>query len=192
MARLDAIEAKIGGATDSAAEEETPAEESEEVLDAGEDLEEFLEEEAPEGTPSKDSRKALDSRFLGESMKDTIALAEILAPGIKMPTYDRMAKPGQTAKKICSLRRKAVDQALAMDTSSAMFADLTGGKKVDTSRMTCDAIRTLFRSAAAIKRLSNNSQGVRDSIQNLQAVKTHVKTLEEINAANKAFYASNK
>jgi len=185
--RLEALEARIGKSTDS---EESA---TEAALDDGEELEEFLEEEAPEGIPAKDARKARDSRYLGESMKDTVAMAEILAPGIKVPTYDSRSTPSITAKKICSLRRQALDIAYAVPANRAMFSDIIGNKKLDTSRMTCDAIRTVFKTASALKRQSNNGMGVRDSIMNLQAVKpAKPMTIEDINAANAAYYTSKK
>lgn len=185
--RLDALESKLNAS--SMDSEEEP---EEEFKDDGEELEEFLEEEAPDGIPARDARKARDSRYLGVSMKDTVAMAEILVPGIRVPTYDSKARPAQTAKKICSMRRSALDQAFALPANKAIFSDLLGSKKLDTSRMTCDAIRTLFRSASTLKRQSNNSVGVRDSIQNLQPVVKKEMTLEEINRINQEYYSSRK
>lgn len=182
--RLDAIEAKLG--LNNTDEPDVGFE------DDGEELEEFLEDEAPEGIPARDARKARDSRYLGESMKDTVAMAEILVPGIRVPTYDRMAKPAQTAKKICGMRRQALDQAYALPVNRSILNDLLGNKTLDTSRMTCDAIRTLFRSAAALKRQSNNNAGVRDSVQNFQFVGKKEMTIEEINRINQEYYSSRK
>ena len=190
MARLDALEAKAGISN----RDEDTEEMNSESLDDGEDLEEFLEEEKPEGIAAKDARKARDSRYLGESMKNTIAMAEIIAPGIRVPTYDRMSKPSITAKKICSLRKKALDAANLDNSTKHILTAIMGGKTLDTSRMTCDAARVLFSSAAAMKSMSNNSQGVRDSIKEitLQGAAKKPATIEEINIANAAYYASQK
>ncbi|MDE1867173.1 MAG: DUF2213 domain-containing protein [Thaumarchaeota archaeon] len=185
--RLDALEAMIKGKEAGASDED-----GEETMDDGEELEEFLEDEAPDGIPARDARKARDSRYLGESMKDSIAMAEILSPGIRMPTYDQKAAPKATAAAICKLRRHALDQAYNAPGGKAIFTDIIGSKKLDTSRMTCDAVRTMFRTAAALKRQANNSMGTRDSIKHLQPVKSKLQTIEEINAANAAYYSGKK
>jgi hypothetical protein len=187
-ARLAAIEAKLG-LTGGAAE-------GDDVLDGNEELEEFMKDEAPEGIPEEEVVKARDSRYLGESMKDTIAMAEILAPGIRVPTYDRKANPAKTAKTICALRRKALDQAFAAPADSLIIKDILGSRALDTKNMSCSAVRTLFRSAASVKRQSNNSLGVRDSIVNLQAAQNTkqgaISTIEQINQANADYYSSKK
>jgi hypothetical protein len=182
--RLDAIEAKLGLTQDTTEEEQS------ESFDDGEEIEEFLEEEAPEGVKALDARKAKDSRYLEDSMKSTVAAAEILAPGIRMPTFDRASKPSLTAKKICSFRKKALDTAYAIPSNKAIFTNIIGNRTLDTSRMTCDAIRVLFKSASALKANGNNASGTKDSMVNLQNAVVKPMTLEEINAKNKAFYSN--
>jgi hypothetical protein len=185
--RLEALEAKLAGDTPPAAE--TLDEEGEE----GEKLEEFLKDEAPEGVSEEEVTKARDSRYLKDSFKDTIALAEILSPGIRIPTFDSAAAPVVTAKRICKLRKQALDMAYGTAATRPIIEDLMNGKVLDTSRMTCDAARVLFRSAAAVKRNSNASGQVRDSIPDMgRPAKKPVMTLAELNELNKQSYSSKK
>lgn len=144
FARIEALEKLIAGGNTE--DEDDP------------ELTAALKDEAPEGL-GEEAVKAKDSAYLADSFQDTVALAEILAPGIRVPTYDGAARPGQTFKKICGLRRQALDLAYVQPASRGMLDDLLSGKPLDTKNMTCDAIRVLFKSAAATQRTLNNSGG---------------------------------
>jgi hypothetical protein len=170
--RLDALEAALAGK--SASEDEIP---DDQIMD--EISEEFKEEAA----------KAKDSKYLGESFKDTLALAEILAPGIRVPTYDASARPGQTFKKICGLRRQALDLAYNQPSTRGIIDEILSGQDLNTKNMTCDAVRTLFRSAAAVKRSANNSGKGRDASAVSSSKAVGVKTLAELNRVNAERYA---
>lgn len=176
-ARIAALEAAVqalggaaGGATDS--EEEVPEE---------------AKDEFPEGL-KEEASKAKDSRYFADSFQDTVAMAEILVPGIRVPTFDGAQKPGTTFKKICGLRRQALDLAYAQPATRATLDDVLGGKSLDTKNMTCDAIRTLFRAAASAQRNINNAQG-RTADTSKPAVKVGPRSLADINRANAAKYA---
>lgn len=120
-------------------------------------LEGNLQAEAPPGTGDKAS-KAKDSEYLGDAFQETVALAEVLAPGIRMPTYDRAMAPAKTFDAICGLRRQALDLAYARPMTRGIIDDVLGsGKSLDTKAMTCDAARTLFRAAGAAAKIANNA-----------------------------------
>jgi len=123
--------------------------------DDDEEIEEQLESEAPVGTGDK-ARKSNDSVFMADSFKDTVALAEILAPGIRIPTFDRAANPKKTFKDVCGVRRQALDLAYAQPVTRSMIDDVMGGKPVDFKVMSCDAVRTVFKAVGSMKRASNN------------------------------------
>ena len=170
MARIEALEKLVGanaGATDDDVENEEMAE--------------AMKDEVPEEV-AEAAAKAKDSAYLGESFKDTVAMAEILVPGIKIPTYDRAAKPGQTFKKICGLRKQALDLAYVQPATRSVMDDLLGGKNLDTKNMTCDAARVLFRSAAAAQRVANNGKRVTDSSPAKPQVVTSIAEINRRNA----------
>lgn len=177
-ARIEALEAKLAGqgATDEEGEGE--------VMD--EEMEQAIKDEVPEEIAEK-AAKANDSIYLADSFQDTVALAEILVPGIKVPTFDSAAKPGQSVKKICNLRKQALDEAYQNSATRLLIGDLLSGKALNTKNMTCDAARTLFRSAAAMKRSQNMSP--RANAGDASAAKSGpVVTLAELNRRNAERY----
>jgi len=161
-ARIEALEqaATAGSAPASAGDELTDEGDLGKVSD--EDMEEQIKDEAPEGL-GEEAVKAKDSAYLGESFRDTISLAEILVPGIAFPTFDRSANPGATVKTLCGFRRKALDAAYKDDTNRAIIDEIMGGRVLNTKKMTCDAVRTVFRSAAVTKKKWNAAQRTSDS-----------------------------
>lgn len=109
-----------------------------------------LEFEAPPGTGDK-ARKARDSAYLVDSFQDTVAGAEILMPGIKIPTFDRVHTPKTTFDAICALRKAALEGS----TTDAAVAPLLEG--FDLKRASCGDVRTLFRSAVTLKKAANTN-----------------------------------
>ena len=176
FARIEELEklvAAMGGGSETAEDAE---------------IEGQLKEEAPEGTNDDEVMKAKDSAYLGDSFRDTVALAEILVPGIKIPTYDRAADPKKTFRQICNLRRQALDLAYVHPATRAIVSELVSGKTLDTGNMTCDAVRTMFRSAAALRRSQNNS-ATHDSRDRFTSVaKPEIKSLADINKMNAAIW----
>lgn len=151
------------------------------------EVEDGLKDEAPEGVPVEEAVKAKDSRYLVDSFQDTVALAEILVPGIRVPTCDASARPGQTFKKICGLRKQALDLAYHQPATRSILEDLLSNKPLDTKTMTCDAARVLFRAAAAAKSTLNNLGGGKTADTSKQISPP---TLASINAANRAKYSN--
>lgn len=173
MSRIEALEAALAGNNGTADEEAMP----EEAMD------EFPEE------VKEEAAKAKDSAYLADSFQDTVALAEILVPGIRVPTFDRAAAPGKSYKKICGLRRQALDLAYSQPATRGILDELLGGKALATASMTCDAARTLFRSAAAMRRAANNGNtGRTGDVIGAGVKQAGPMTLAEINRRNAERY----
>lgn len=120
-------------------------------------------DEMPEDMPEdmkENSTKVKDSSYLFSAYKDTVGLAEILVPGIKTHTFDRAAKPVASFRKICNLRRQALDLAWSQPATRQIIDELISGRTLDTSKMSCDSVRTMFRSAASMRRAANNGNQV--------------------------------
>lgn len=159
----------------------------------GADEEAVVPEEAMDEFPEElkgEAAKAKDSRYFADSFQDTVAMAEILVPGIRVPTYDGAQKPGTTFKKICGLRRQALDLAYAQPATRGMVDDVLNGKELNTKNMTCDAVRTLFRAAASAQRNANNATGSRSAAHDSKPVKTAPRSLADLNALNASMYAN--
>lgn len=151
----------------------------------------LLAAEMPTGT---DVSKVRDSGLLADAFKNTVALAEVMAPGIELPTYDPNAKPLKTYEGICKLRAKALDAAYADADTKALIDQVVGaGKTFDTARMPCGDIRVLFHTIGAVRKTANNSS--RHTAADIgtgggMGVKGLFKTPAELNAHNrKAFGA---
>lgn len=188
--RIEALEKLIanqaGAGTGDDGEE---LERKEELTGDNEAIEGALKEEAPEGTSDEEIKMTKDSSLLVDSYKDTIGLAEILVPGIRVPTFDRAAKPTQSFKKICGLRRQALDLAYNQPATRSILDELLAGKSLNTKQMTCDAVRTLFRSAAAMKKTANNNAG-RTGDMSASAHASGPLSLSELNKKNASYWAN--
>lgn len=147
------------------------------------DEEKMLADEAPEGKEDE-AKAAKDSALFGDSFMNAVANAEILVPGIRIQTYDAKAAPMQTVKKICGMRRQALDLAYGQPETRGIIDDILSGKKLDTSNMTCDAVRTLFNTAASVKKASNNIS--KTKLDMPPAAKSI--TLDDIERMNKEYY----
>ena len=147
-----------------------------------------LMEEAPAGTADK-ARMAKDSAYLGDSYQETIAQAEILVPGIRIPTYDKAADPKTTLDSICKLRRMALDLAYAQPEGRG-FINEVHGKSLELEGMKCNAVRSLFRSVVALKKAANNkgSQTGDLAIRNTGAGMGTRVSIADINNRNKKYY----
>ncbi len=115
-----------------------------------------LEMEAPTGAEAVDVRGAKDSRYLVDSFQATAATAEIIAPGIRLPTFDQKGDPKKNFEVICGLRRSALDLAYLRPDTRGMIEEVLGGRTLDVKKMTCDATRSLFGAVGAMKRGANN------------------------------------
>lgn len=112
--------------------------------------------EAPDNVDEKTVVGAKDSAFYVDNFAETAQMAEVIVPGIRVPTFDRAAKPGKSVDALCKFRKTVLDLAYVRDT--ALVHDLNGGKKLDTSCMTCDKVRNTFRALFVAKRNTNNTE----------------------------------
>lgn len=132
--------------------------------------------------------KTVDSAGLQEEFSEVVARAEMLVPGIRLPTFD--AKPG--AKKVrdnlCAMRRKAMSMALESDRSAGFVQPFVRDAEA-IKAMTCDAARAAFIGASELARYANNAfVGYEKATKD--ASKVEVKTIAAINKANADFWAT--
>ena len=148
-----------------------------------------LELEAPPGTNDR-ARKSKDSAFLAESFQETVALAEVLAPGIGIPTFDGALDPKKTYDALCGLRRKALD--LAFNTPEGRtLVESVGGSQFRT--MDCAMLRPVFLAAGNLKKHANNG-GSRTTDVRLPggAAGGTRRTIADVNKRNAEFYSGKK
>lgn len=120
---------------------------------------EALADEAPAGK-EEEAKTAKDSSFLAESFQQTKAKAELIAPGIQFPAFDKAASAKDTYKSICDLRRRAIITAAKDTDTLAMLIKLKGGKAFDSAafgKLHCSQVKVTFDGLAEMKRLANNA-----------------------------------
>ncbi|HVI10212.1 MAG TPA: DUF2213 domain-containing protein [Candidatus Binatia bacterium] len=169
-----------GGEKDAAAERE---------------IEGALKEEAPAGTGDA-MVAAKDSAMMGDLYRQTLSLAEIIAPGIHMPTFDSAAKPTVTYRTICATRRKALTVGANDSATNGMIEVVLGKPLTNDSmeKMPCGQVRSVFQAVAAMKRNANNdahrTHRVTDSNNNNRTETKGPMTPAQINAANTKFWGA--
>lgn len=98
--------------------------------------------------------------YTGDSAALIPARAEILSPGIKLPTFDSAkASTKDTAAHLCACQRRALAAAHKTDDGKAVLAPLVGAATVDFDKMPPMAVNAIFTSAAEAMRAKNNAGG---------------------------------
>lgn len=177
-ARLDKIEAAEAVETGDDGEETEKKDEDDEGKTADEEPDDKKDDEG-ERKPTGDSA-GLVSEF-----NDTKAKAEILAPGIKFPTFDAKADPKKTADNLCALRRKALATAFKDDGNRAFVQQVMTGDSADFAKMACGEVKAIFNGSTALAKSANNARVTRDS-KNPTAMSGN--SIADINRRNRDFY----
>ncbi|GAC1042268.1 DUF2213 domain-containing protein [Rhizobium sp. No.120] len=144
-----------------------------------------------EDDPEKDKEKVKtgDSAPLHGEFTDTVARAEILAPGVKLPTFDAKADKQKTADNLCALRRKAMGIAFKDDGKREHFKPFITTDSPDFKAMSCDQARLIFNGASELAKLSNNrGNATRDTGERQAATNT----IADINKRNQDFWSNRK
>jgi hypothetical protein len=153
--RLTKLEGAGSATTDADGDDD---EDSESTTDAEGDEDE---EEEKKPTKTGDGKTVTrDSKGLASVHQDTAARAEILSPGIKVPTFDAKSDRKKTQDALCAFRRKALDKAFATDEGKAAIEPLLAGKTLDTKKLTCDAATILFTAASENMKAVNRASTV--------------------------------
>ncbi len=174
LARIEAVISKLVPIEEAEhgtqLDEEMKAEEEEE-----ETVDNILE---PEGTDKIDQGTVIDS------LKEVIALAEILSPGIQIPTGDAV----KDKKAIPRLQAKSVQSALTTDEGKKVVEPFLKGREL--GKLTFTDLSAVFTGAAELMRQRNNDKlGALNQIKDSAAGR---QTIQDINARNKAVWANQK
>lgn len=104
--------------------------------------------------PKDDVSATYDSASFRDEFQDAKARAEILAPGVSLPTFDAKATGKKTSDAICVLRRRALRAGL--ENSNADLVRAIVGD-ADVSKMTCDAAKMAFHASSELVKQKNKS-----------------------------------
>lgn len=165
-----------------------PMEEAEhgQQLDADPDAKKDDEEETVDTIIEPETAEKVDAGtvLMGDSFQSVLSRAEILCPGIAIPTGDG----AKDRKAIPRLQLKAVQHALTNDAD--VVTPFLG--KRELKKLTFDQLAMVFTGAAELKRNKNNGAlAAATRVKDFGGHGDH-STPEAINAKNRAFWAANK
>jgi len=124
--------------------------------------------------------------YTGDSARLIPARAEILAPGVKLPTLDGL-KTKDRAAALCRCQRKALDQAYETDAGRAAIAPFLGGRAPDFDTMPARVVDTIFTGAAELMRAKNNAGASSGKVNTRDFGKAT--TIADINKRNAEFWS---
>jgi len=130
-----------------------------------------------------------DSADAEDLWQGTMAAAEILQPGVKVPTFDARLSLESTARRLCAFRRRVLDHALSDENTKAIIHDSIG--TIDTKTLTCDSVKMAFNAAAAQVKLLNNRGTVRSTVtrDGQPPVRRGPPSIAEMNANARDFWS---
>lgn len=130
-------------------------------LESGKTADEEQGQEEKDGDKSEDEHgeeaefKSMDAAAIRDAFADARARAEILAPGITLPTLDAKAEPRALGASIRDIRVKALSAAMAKDASKAHISTVLAGRKPEFQTMTADALATIFVASSELAKAAN-------------------------------------
>lgn len=122
----------------------------------------------------------------GDSLKQVLSRAEILAPGIKLPTTDS----ANNGKAVLAAKRLALKQSFATADGQKAIAPFLSGQ-TDFDSMSAHTIDTAFVGASELIKQQNNAAGVRSGISTKDFGRAPASPAD-INARNRAFWGKGK
>lgn len=163
--------------------------------DKDKEIEGHLKEEAPAGTGDK-AAKARDSAYLSESYQDTVAMAEIIAPGIEVPEFKLAERPTKTFDDICGLRKRAVTTAYATADGKEFIDTFLGRNRVfDAAALRCETAKSIFTAYGMLRKklvTADQTAGVAAITSRApMAIGGTVKTQDDLNKLYAEHYSKN-
>lgn len=142
------------------------------------------------GDPTKaEPAKKLDEggveKYTGDSLQEIRARAEILAPGLKIPTLDSSAK--DIGKVADTAKRNALKLAYATADGIKTIGPFVGGANANIDALPAHTVDAAFIGASELIKQQNNAKGVRTGITTRDFGRS-APTPADINAKNRAFW----
>jgi hypothetical protein len=139
--------------------------------------------------PEDEKKGTTDSAGLQGAWRNAMSRAEILVPGVKLPTFDAKTPHADTTKALCLFRKRVLARALTLDAASPHVIKAYGGKP-QVARMTCDAARVLFNAAAEGAKAANTTRTTTVDTRGGGGEAPKAVTPADINARNREYWAN--
>ena len=137
--------------------------------------------------PAEKLNQAETDLYTGDSAKQILSRAEILSPGIKLPTLDARMSTKDRAGHLCACQRRALEAAMATDAGRQAIAPFVG-KTTDMNKLPAMLVNAAFMGASELMRRANNGVGTALAVSRTKDF-GHVVTPAEINKRNREFWA---
>lgn len=144
-----------------------------------------------EGKTEDDDEDEDDGKTKDAAMKrfrDAVSRAEILAPGLRLPTTDAKSSAKTIDAAICQCQRRALATAYATDAGKQAIDPFLGGAEPTFDAMGPADLNPIFVGASEIIRARNNLAGVRQTATTTDFGKQPI-TPAALNAKHKAFWS---
>ncbi|WP_011298543.1 DUF2213 domain-containing protein [Cupriavidus necator] len=125
--------------------------------------------------------------YTGDAAASIPSRAEILAPGIKLPTMDSKMATKDRAAALCKCQRKALDVAYQTDAGKKAITPFLGGLTADFEKLPAALVHAAFMGASELVKAQNNGRA-HDSVAKTTDF-GKARTVAEINAANRKYWA---
>lgn len=102
--------------------------------------------------------------YTGDAASSIPSRAEILAPGIKLPTLDAKMNTKDRAAALCKCQRKALDLAYKTDAGRALIGNFLGGLTADFEKMPAALVNAAFMGASEMMKAKNNAAGAKPAV----------------------------
>lgn len=122
--------------------------------------------------------------YTGDSLQNVLSRAEILSPGIKLPTLD--AKSKDLGKLVRQCKCNALAKAYGTEDGKKAIEPFIAGNS-DFAKLPAVTLDAAFIGASELMRQQNNSQGMRSGI-GTKDFGNKPRTPAEINAANRKYW----
>ena len=134
----------------------------------------------------KAEKADVGTTYTGDSLQDLRSRAEILAPGLKLPTLDSASK--DIAKVANTAKRNALKQAYATADGLKAIGPFVGGANANIDALPAYTIDAAFVGASELIKQQNNLKGVRTGVTTKDFGRA-APTPSDINAKNRAFWS---
>ena len=135
--------------------------------------------------PAKKLNESGVEKYTGDSLQDIRARAEILAPGLKLPTLDSASK--DIGKVADTAKRNALKLAYATADGIKTIGPFVGGANANIDALPAYTVDAAFIGASELIKQQNNAKGVRTGVTTRDFGRS-APTPADINAKNRAFW----
>lgn len=134
--------------------------------------------------PAQKKDDAGEITYTGDSLQNVVSRAEILSPGIRLPTLD--AKTKDVGQQVRQCKVSALTKAYGTEDGKKAIDPFIGGNS-DFAKLPAVTLDAAFIGASELIRQQNNSQGMRSGI-GTKDFGNKPRTPAEINAANRKYW----